>query len=99
MQPRLFLPTPRQTNWLLLVALLSLGEAIYLRYLAIEYAQVSLAWGVDDLDGTVREERIYHMAGAQTPQEMTRADLVALIRASGRIPVERDTLYNIVAEA
>jgi len=43
MQPRLFLPTPRQTNWLLLVALLSLGEAIYLRYLAIEYAQVSLA--------------------------------------------------------
>ena len=43
MQPRLFLPTARQTNWLLLVGLLSLGEAFYLRYLAIEYAQVSLA--------------------------------------------------------
>jgi hypothetical protein len=43
MQPRLFLPTARQTNWLLLVGLLSLGEALYLRYLAIEYAQVSLA--------------------------------------------------------
>ena len=43
MQFRLFLPTARQTNWLLLVGLLSLGEALYLRYLAIEYAQVSLA--------------------------------------------------------
>lgn len=67
--------------------------------LGIKLAQVSLAWGVDDLDGTVREERIYHMAGAQTPQEMTRAELVALIRNAGRVPVERDTLYNIVAEA
>lgn len=43
MQSRLFLPTASQTNWLLLVGLLSLGEALYLRYLAIEYAQVSLA--------------------------------------------------------
>jgi hypothetical protein len=43
MQSLLFLPTARQTNWLLLVGLLSLGEALYLRYLAIEYAQVSLA--------------------------------------------------------
>lgn len=67
--------------------------------LGIKLAQVSLAWGVDDLDGTVREERIYHMAGAKTPQEMTRAELVALIRHAGRVPVERDTLYNIVAEA
>jgi hypothetical protein len=43
MQPPLFLPSARQTNWLLLVGLISLGEALYLRYLAIEYAQVSLA--------------------------------------------------------
>ena len=43
MQSRLFLPTARQTNWLLLVGLLALGQALYLRYLAIEYAQVSLA--------------------------------------------------------
>jgi len=43
MQSRLFLPTARQTNWLLLVGLLALGEALYLRYLAIEHAQVSLA--------------------------------------------------------
>lgn len=67
--------------------------------LGIKLAQVSLAFGVDDLDGTIREERIYHMAGATTPQEMGRRSLVELIRAADRIPVERDTLYNIVAEA
>ena len=43
MTARLFLPTARQTTWLLLIGLISLGEALYLRYLAIEYAQVSLA--------------------------------------------------------
>ena len=43
MTARLFLPTARQTNWLLLIGFVSLGEALYLRYLAIEYAQVSLA--------------------------------------------------------
>ena len=67
--------------------------------LGMKLAQVSLDWGVDDIDGTVREERIYHMAGAKTPQELTRAELVNLIRLAGRVPVERDTLYNIVAEA
>jgi aminodeoxyfutalosine synthase len=67
--------------------------------LGIKLAQVSLDWGVDDLDGTVREERIYHMAGARTPQELTRAELVQLVRHAGRVPVERDTLYNVVAEA
>jgi aminodeoxyfutalosine synthase len=67
--------------------------------LGMPLAQLSLSWGVDDIDGTVREERIYHMAGARTPQELTRAELVRLIRDAGRIPVERDTLYNIVAEA
>src|SRR5437016_8489546 len=43
MPPKLFLPTARQMNWLTLIALFSLGEALYLRYLAIEYAPVSLA--------------------------------------------------------
>ena len=42
-QPRLFLPTARQTNWLLVIGFLALGEALYLRYLAIEYATVALA--------------------------------------------------------
>jgi hypothetical protein len=43
MQPRLFLPSARQTNWLLVIGFLALGEALYLRYLAIEYATVALA--------------------------------------------------------
>lgn len=67
--------------------------------LGVSIAQASLHYGASDLDGTVREERIYHMAGAKTPQELTREQLVALIRRAGRIPVERDTLYKIVAEA
>ncbi len=67
--------------------------------LGVELAQLTLGWGVDDIDGTVREERIYHMAGARTPQTLGRADLVQLIRDAGRVPVERDTLYHVVAEA
>ncbi len=61
-------------------------------------AQVSLHFGVDDIDGTVVEEKISHAAGAPTGQEMTVADLVAMIRQAGRVPVERDTLYNVVRE-
>jgi aminodeoxyfutalosine synthase len=51
---------------------------------------------VDDLDGTVQEEKIYHMAGARTPETLTTSHLRRLIRAAGREPYERDTLYNIV---
>ncbi len=61
-------------------------------------AQVSLHFGVDDIDGTVVEEKISHAAGASTGQEMTVGDLVAMIRQAGRVPVERDTLYNVVRE-
>ena len=60
-------------------------------------AQTSLWFGVDDLDGTVQEERIYHMAGAPTPEAMTPAEISRLIRVAGREPVERDTLYNVVS--
>jgi aminodeoxyfutalosine synthase len=60
-------------------------------------AQLSLCFGVDDVDGTVMEERITHMAGAQTPQGLTRSQLQALIREAGCEPVERDTLYREVA--
>jgi len=42
----------------------------------------------------VVEEKIYHDAGATTPEHLTRAQLERLIRAAGRVPVERDTLYN-----
>jgi len=62
----------------------------------IEVAQASLWFGVDDLDGTVQEEKIYHMAGARTPEMMTTREIQAVIRAAGRSPVERDTLYNVI---
>ena len=62
----------------------------------VEVAQTSLWFGVDDLDGTVQEEKIYHMAGARTPEAMTTRQLERLVRTAGREPVERDTLYNVV---
>jgi len=63
----------------------------------VEVAQVALWFGVDDLDGTVQEEKIYHMAGARTPEAMTTTAIRRLIRAAGRDPIERDTLYNVVS--
>jgi aminodeoxyfutalosine synthase len=65
--------------------------------LGAKLSQISLCFGVDDVDGTVMEERITHMAGAQTPQGLTRAQLRALIREAGCEPVERDTLYRVIA--
>jgi aminodeoxyfutalosine synthase len=59
-------------------------------------AQIALRFGANDLDGTVVEEKIYHDAGAVTSEFTSRADLERLIRAAGRVPVERDTLYNPV---
>lgn len=57
-------------------------------------AQVSLAFGVNDLDGTVVEEKIGHDAGASSPQSLTKEGIIRLIRIAGKTPVERDTLYN-----
>ncbi|HEV2500043.1 MAG TPA: aminofutalosine synthase MqnE [Terriglobia bacterium] len=59
-------------------------------------AQVALRFGADDIDGTVVEEKIYHDAGATTPQGMTRPQLIRLIREAGLEPFERDTLYRPV---
>jgi aminodeoxyfutalosine synthase len=67
--------------------------------LGIPTAQLSLNFGADDIDGTVVHEKIYHDAGAETPQELTVNQLRALIHEAGRIPVERDTLYREVVRA
>jgi len=67
--------------------------------LSIPVTQVALAYGADDVDGTVVEEHIYHDAGAQTPQRVQRDELISWIRDAGRVPVERDTLYNVVWSA
>jgi len=57
-------------------------------------SQISLSWGVNDLEGTVVREKIYHEAGAHTAQGLALDDLLGLIRGADRIPVERDSLYN-----
>ncbi|MEZ5351614.1 MAG: aminofutalosine synthase MqnE [Bryobacteraceae bacterium] len=59
-------------------------------------AQIAQRFGADDIDGTVVEEKIYHDAGATTTQSMRRAELLQLIKRSGREPLERDTLYRPV---
>jgi len=64
--------------------------------LGVKTAQVAQSFGSDDLDGTVVHEKIYHDAGAQTPQELTVSQIEGLIRETGRIPIERDTLYHRV---
>jgi aminodeoxyfutalosine synthase len=68
----------------------------YWQMLTPRIAQISLRFGADDMDGTVIEEKIYHDAGATTPQGMRRQELERLIREAGRVPVERDTLYRPV---
>jgi aminodeoxyfutalosine synthase len=68
----------------------------YWQMMTPKIAQLCLRFGADDLDGTVIEEKIYHDAGATTPQGMTRKELCRLITEAGRIPVERDTLYHAV---
>ena len=62
--------------------------------MGLPLAQVSLSYGVDDLHGTIMEEKIFHMAGARTPQEQTVATLQRVIREAGREPVQRDSYYN-----
>lgn len=61
----------------------------------LKMSQVSLSFGVNDLDGTVTQEKITHMAGTDTSQSISRQEFVHWIRQAGKIPVERDTLYNI----
>jgi len=57
-------------------------------------AQTSLNFGADDIDGTVMEEKIAHFAGAKSPTQQQKEKLIRLIKEAGKIPVERDTLYN-----
>jgi aminodeoxyfutalosine synthase len=64
----------------------------------LKIAQLSTVFGVDDIDGTVVEEKITHMAGATTPEALSKDDLVRLIVETGHTPVERDTLYKVIRE-
>jgi len=59
-------------------------------------AQIALSYGADDLHGTIGEEKIFHMAGAQTPKGETRGNLESAIREAGREPVQRNTFYEVI---
>jgi aminodeoxyfutalosine synthase len=93
-------PTAADTLRVLAVSRLVLDNVPHVKAFwiatGVEVAQVALWFGVDDLDGTVQEEKIYHMAGARTPEALNTSDIRRLIRRAGRAPVERDTLYNVV---
>jgi aminodeoxyfutalosine synthase len=67
--------------------------------MGLPLAQVSLSYGVDDLHGTIVEEKIFHMAGATTPQEQTVETLERVIREAGRQPVQRDSYYRHIVSA
>ena len=60
----------------------------------MKLAQVALSHGADDLHGTIIEEHIFHMAGADSPQLQTEAEMIKAIRETGRTPVQRDTFYQ-----
>ena len=63
---------------------------------SMKVSQVALHFGVNDLEGTVRRERIYHEAGAGTPEWTTFAEIVALVKDAGKRPVERNIHYDEV---
>ena len=79
---RLFLDNFRhiKSHWIMVTAALS---------------QVALSFGVNDLEGTVVREKIYHAVGAHTPQGMSLDAILALIRGAGKTPAERDSFYNV----
>jgi aminodeoxyfutalosine synthase len=62
--------------------------------MGLKLAQVALSYGADDLHGTIIEEHIFHMAGAQSPQLQTEAEMVKAIRETGCTPVQRNTFYE-----
>jgi aminodeoxyfutalosine synthase len=62
--------------------------------MGLPLAQVALSFGVDDLHGTIMEEKVFHMAGAQTPQAQTVVALEQAIREAGRTPIQRGSHYE-----
>ena len=94
-------PTAADTLRVHAVARLMLDNVSHIKAFWIatggDVAQTALWFGADDLDGTVHEERIYHLAGARTPEAMTTHEIGRLISAAGRQPIERDTLYNVLS--
>jgi len=94
------LPSPTGVDDLKVIALsrLMLDNIPHIKaywvMLGIKTAQTALLFGANDIDGTVTEEKIYHMAGSQSPDSLTIADIRRIIEAAGLNPVERNTVYE-----
>ena len=67
--------------------------------LGLGLAQIALNYGADDLHGTIHEEHIFHMAGAQSPRRQTRNSMIQAIRETGKMPVQRNTFYEPISES
>ncbi|MEW6087396.1 MAG: aminofutalosine synthase MqnE [bacterium] len=95
-------PTGYEILRMLAVSRLVLNNFFHIKafwiMMGLRLAQLSLKYGVNDLDGTVVEEKITHSAGATTPEDIPRRELIRLIKEMHFIPVERDTLYNEIKE-
>jgi aminodeoxyfutalosine synthase len=99
------LPAPSATDTLRVIAVsrLLLDNVAHIKAFwiatGVDVAQIAQWYGANDLDGTVQEERIYHMAGSRTPEALSTADIRRLVLTAGREPVERDTLYRVLEPA
>lgn len=99
------LPPPTATDDLRVIAIsrLMLDSIPHIKaywvMLGIKTAQTALLFGANDIDGTVTEEKIYHMAGSRSPDELALSDIRHLIESAGLIPQERNTTYQIVQRA
>ncbi len=73
------------------------GIKAYWVMLGVKLSQIALNYGANDLDGTVKGEKIAHSAGAKTPSELEKEKLISMIRGAGKIAVERDAFFNTLA--
>ncbi len=91
-------PTPLETLSVLAISRLVLDNIPHLKsywpMTGLETGAAGLSWGADDMDGTISEEKIAHLAGAATPVGMARAKMVETINTAGFTPVERDGMFS-----
>jgi aminodeoxyfutalosine synthase len=94
-------PTPLETLAVLAIARLVLDNIPHIKsywpMTGVETAAAGLSWGADDMDGTISEEKIAHLAGATTPKGLAREKMNETIRVAGFVPVERDGRFNEIA--
>jgi aminodeoxyfutalosine synthase len=96
-------PTPLETLAVLAIARLVLDNIEHVKsywpMAGVETAAAGLSWGADDMDGTISEEKIAHLAGASTPKGLARDNMRETIRMGGFVPVERDGRFRPVDPA